>query len=184
MKIFMVDSVGSTALVPAQSDTFMSDEDDPHGISNAPAWHDSDDERLLVSLASNSRLRTLRRTEEEDVINGREYARRLRQQFLKLHPTPDWVKEASLVNHNAKRRKIALGDESMSEDESDDDSSEASAQPLARLLRSSTGLIQTSLTKVKKRKWRPEVINIQRTKHICNEGPVSRYILTENETLD
>jgi U3 small nucleolar RNA-associated protein 18 len=77
----MIDSIGSKALAPVPAEPFSSDDEEFRSTSNAPAWHDSDDERLLVSLASNNRLRKLRRSEDEDVINGREYARRLRQQY-------------------------------------------------------------------------------------------------------
>jgi U3 small nucleolar RNA-associated protein 18 len=76
----MVDTTGSQALAQYSVDTINSDEEDTIGVSNVPAWHDSDDEKIMVSLASNNRLRKLRRTEDEDVINGKEYSRRLRQQ--------------------------------------------------------------------------------------------------------
>lgn len=44
------------------------------------AWEDSDDDRIMISLASNPRLRKLRRDEAEDVVSGREYIKRLRKQ--------------------------------------------------------------------------------------------------------
>jgi U3 small nucleolar RNA-associated protein 18 len=47
---------------------------------NAPVWEDSDDERMMVCLASNPRLRKLRLTESEDMVNGKEYTERLRRQ--------------------------------------------------------------------------------------------------------
>lgn len=50
------------------------DSDDP------PAWEDSDDERIRISLVSIPRLRKLRTTADEDVIDGKEYIRRLRKQ--------------------------------------------------------------------------------------------------------
>lgn len=43
-------------------------------------WDDSDDERVVVSLADNPRLRKLRVTEEENLISGKEYQKRLRKQ--------------------------------------------------------------------------------------------------------
>jgi U3 small nucleolar RNA-associated protein 18 len=49
-------------------------------IAGAPVWEDSDDERILVSLASNPRLRKLRLMESEDLVNGKEYTERLRRQ--------------------------------------------------------------------------------------------------------
>jgi len=161
------DSTGDNAILPAGTHVFDSDQEDFTDTTNAPAWQDSDDERLLVSLASNNRLRKLRRTEEEDVINGREYARRLRQQFEKLNPAPDWAKASTKL----KRRY----DESTEDEDSDDDLGE-NTQPLAKLLRSANGLVSRDTTKSKKRKLRAEVVNIQRQKHITNNGPVSQYL--------
>ncbi|KAI9460126.1 WD40 repeat-like protein [Lactarius psammicola] len=61
----------------------------------APAWTDPDDASLEVSLASSARLRKLRDAPEEDAINGREYERRLRRQFVKMNPTPEWATAAA-----------------------------------------------------------------------------------------
>ncbi|CAK7265250.1 U3 snoRNP protein [Sporothrix epigloea] len=71
---------------------------------NAPAWVDSDDERLVVSLAGRTQLRKLRRTEGEDMVNGTVYAARLRQQYLRLNPQPGWAVEAD----NARLQRLQL----------------------------------------------------------------------------
>src|SRR6186713_865016 len=81
-------------------------------------WIDSDDERLAVSLAGNTRLRKLRLTEDEDVIDGREYTKRLQQQFERLHPVPDWA-DSSNTAHRKKRRRTSMSGSSA--DESDED---------------------------------------------------------------
>ncbi|KAI0271680.1 WD40 repeat-like protein [Gloeopeniophorella convolvens] len=60
----------------------------------APAWTDPDDANLEVSLASSARLRKLRDAPEEDAVSGREYERRLRRQFMKMNPTPEWATAA------------------------------------------------------------------------------------------
>jgi U3 small nucleolar RNA-associated protein 18 len=60
----------------------------------APAWTDPDDASLEVSLASSARLRKLRDAPGEDTIGGREYERRLRRQFMKMNPTPEWATTA------------------------------------------------------------------------------------------
>jgi U3 small nucleolar RNA-associated protein 18 len=167
----MFDAVGSHALVQIPTEGQFSDEENAAGDARGPAWQDSDDDRLAVSLASNNRLRKLRRTEEEDVINGREYTRRLRQQYLKLHPTPTWAKEASDQPHRSKRRKANNGDDSSTDDSESgsSDTESSTAQPLAELLRSGVQLVQSSSKR--KRKLRPETINIQRSKHITSSGP-------------
>jgi len=46
------------------------------------AWEDSDDERLTISLYNNPRLRKLRATEQDDVVTGKEYTKRLRMQYV------------------------------------------------------------------------------------------------------
>ncbi|GAA5899759.1 hypothetical protein JCM8208_004556 [Rhodotorula glutinis] len=62
------------------------------------AWHDPADETLQISLQGQKRLRKLRDSAAEDVVSGLEYESRLRRQFEKLHPPPQWAVDA--------RRKI------------------------------------------------------------------------------
>jgi U3 small nucleolar RNA-associated protein 18 len=68
----------------------------PHNPKSrkAPAWADPDDSTLEVSLASSARLRKLRDAPEEDAVKGPEYERRLRRQFVKMNPTPEWATAA------------------------------------------------------------------------------------------
>lgn len=54
--------------------------DATYGYKRAPAWHDSDDERLRISLLGSNKLKKLRKTENEDVVSGTVYERRLRSQ--------------------------------------------------------------------------------------------------------
>ncbi len=143
--------------------------DEEHG--HQPAWIDSDDDRLTVSLASNTRLRKLRDTEADDIITGREYIRRLRRQYERLHPTPAW---AEYARKRRKSSKSADSDASDSDISMDDGSSFSSVQPLASLLRSGSQLVDVrSRSSNKKHKLRPEVIDIQRTKDVAGHGPSS-----------
>ena len=133
--------------------------------ADAPAWEDSDDERLSVSLASVGRLRKLRLTEGEDVVSGTEYTRRLRQQYLRLNPPPSWATEAEKRQEERRRRSSAAPVSSDSENEgSDGDSELDSALPLDSFLRSASSL--NGIGSRKKRKLRPEVIDIQKTRDI------------------
>ena len=128
----------------------------------------------MVSLASVPRLRKLRRTEAEDVVNGKEYAKRLRRQFEMLHPTPDWAREAVKMPARKKRRvsEGADSDEGVSEEDMDVDEDLPSAAPLSKLLQNAESLVrQSGPGKGKKRKLRPEVIDIQRTKDIAGVQP-------------
>ncbi|KAG8763909.1 hypothetical protein FRC11_009431 [Ceratobasidium sp. 423] len=55
------------------------------------AWVDPDDNQLDISIASDRRLRKLRDSAAEDTISGREYETRLRRQFEKVNPVPQWA---------------------------------------------------------------------------------------------
>lgn len=155
-----------------------SDEEDSEDEESAPAiWHDSDDERIAVSLAGKAKLRKLRTTEDEDIINGKDYVRRLRKQFESLHPVPEWANPELA----AKRRKIdsddSDADDSGEEMDSDDDETALSMQPLAKLLQNATDLtrVEDNVRSGGKRKLRQEVIDIQRLKDVGKAQPVSSY---------
>jgi U3 small nucleolar RNA-associated protein 18 len=60
--------------------TTISESANNNAERDSAAWEDSDDERIMISLASATRLRKLRKTEEENLINGKEYIWRLRRQ--------------------------------------------------------------------------------------------------------
>lgn len=178
------------AVVPA---TASDDESDyAEAGQDAPAWEDSDDERMVVSLASVPRLRKLRKNEGEDLINGKEYARRLRRQFERLHPTPEWAQKGGATRKpSKKRRRISQAGESSAEETSSDedmdvDKDDISTQPLAQLLKDADGLTRGHEKGVaKKRKLRPEVLDIQRTKDISGTQPVCppKFPLTSNSNI-
>lgn len=129
-----------------------------------PAWEDSDDERLTISLADATQLRKLRISEAEDVISGTEYTIRLRQQYLRLNPLPAWARESEERSAKRRRRSSAAADDSdISEDEADEDA-EASALPLDKFLRDASSLKESKGQK--SRILRPEVIDIQRSRDI------------------
>lgn len=91
----------------------------------ASAWEDPDDANLKVSLAKNTRLRKLRDAPSDDVVEGREYERRLRRQFERINPTPDWATKARDKLHpsKSKRRRPSVSSED-GEAEKDEDLSE------------------------------------------------------------
>lgn len=147
-----------------------------------PAWDDSDDERLVVSLASVPQLRKLRETAEDDMVNGKEYARRLRKQYERLYPAPEWAAHAT--GKAKKRRRTMDDDESGQESGSDMDVDEddLSTQPLAKLLKDADILSRnTARGPAKRRKLQAGTVDIQRLKDVSKAGPVSsnhaRHIL-------
>ncbi|TVY33150.1 putative U3 small nucleolar RNA-associated protein [Lachnellula occidentalis] len=158
--LFFLDSgpsaVDPSALIPGS--------DDGHEGGSA-AWEDSDDERLAVSLAGNSRLRKLRVNEDEDVVSGREYTKRLRRQFERLNPVPEWALPSARPAKR-RRRSSAASDSSISSNEMDVDDSDLSALPLARLLQDAGSLTRTPVSSTKRPKLRPEVLDIQRSRDI------------------
>ncbi|RYP90563.1 hypothetical protein DL770_003325 [Monosporascus sp. CRB-9-2] len=132
---------------------------------DAPAWEDSDDERLTISLASGTQLRKLRISEAEDVVTGNEYIARLRQQYLRLNPLPDWARESEERPAKRRRRSSAASDDSdVSDKAGTDEESEGSALPLDKFLRDASALRGDKSNRAKK--LRPEVIDIQRTRDI------------------
>ncbi|KAI1739300.1 Indigoidine synthase A like protein-domain-containing protein [Xylaria scruposa] len=132
---------------------------------DAPAWEDSDDERLTVSLADATQLRKLRTSEADDVINGAEYTLRLRQQYLRLNPLPEWAKRAEEPPRKRRRRSSAASDSSVESDEAGEgEDIDADALPLDRLLRDASTLNNAASGRAKR--LRPEVIDIQRSRDI------------------
>ncbi|TFY60977.1 hypothetical protein EVJ58_g4796 [Rhodofomes roseus] len=92
----------------SQSDDEESEAEAPTASKRkGPAWTDPDDPSLQVSLAGEKRRRKLRDAATEDVVGGRDYERRLRRQFEKINPTPEWAAAArkKLRPTKAKRRR-------------------------------------------------------------------------------
>ncbi|CAI2168790.1 11953_t:CDS:10 [Funneliformis geosporum] len=78
-------------------------------------WQDSDDENVTVSLKSKNMLKKLRRTEDDDLISGDQYEKRLRNQFEKLHPTPNWAVVPSKRKRQTDKERMEDSDENLSE---------------------------------------------------------------------
>lgn len=154
------------------------EEDNEHRGEHGAAWVDSDDERVMVSLASNPRLRKLRIAETEDIINGKEYSKRLRRQFERLYPPPAWASASAAAKTPLKKQQGASRTgfspkDYGSADEMAATSGELCVDPLAKLLQSTTEFIHSSLTTTGRRKLRPEMIGIQRIKDVGLAQPVS-----------
>jgi U3 small nucleolar RNA-associated protein 18 len=61
------------------------------GSKSASAWRDADDDRIMVNISSNKRARKLRSSEEEVVITGAEYTKRLQEKHTQLHSNASWA---------------------------------------------------------------------------------------------
>jgi len=111
------------------------EEEEEDHLNGGVAWYDSDDETVTISLTSTSRLRKLRKTEGEDIVKGKIYTRRLRQQFERIYPLPDWASPAQ----PHPRRKRDLQDSADEDDVTPTD-------PLSVLFQSSSQLTRRSTT--------------------------------------
>ncbi|KAI0358883.1 WD40 repeat-like protein [Trametes cingulata] len=82
------------------------------------AWTDADDTTLEVSLTADKRRRKLRDALADDTVGGRDYERRLRRQYEKINPTPEWASNARkrLQLEGGKRRRSSTGSESGAEE--------------------------------------------------------------------
>lgn len=167
--LFFFDTGPPVAAKEAVASAATDESEDEH---DKPAWEDSDDERLVVSLASVPQLRKLRETAEDDVVNGKEYSRRLRKQYERLYPTPNWALQAT-GNAKKKRRRTMDEDESGEESASDMDvdGEDLTTQPLAKLLKDADILSRASSGSVKRRKLQPGTVDIQRLKDVMKAGP-------------
>lgn len=157
--LFMFDTSVASAARGAAKDARESGQT---AQGDAPAWEDSDDDRLTVSLASVTRLRKLRIAEAEDVVSGTEYCTRLRQQYQRLYPAPAWAQQADDRPTKRRRRSSAASGSS-----SDSDSDDVSAQPLETFLRDVRRLAGPGGPT--RRGLRPEVLSIQRTREIIDK---------------
>lgn len=137
--------------------------------ASSAAWQDSDDEKLQISLTAADRLRKLRTTRTEELVNGKEYTRRLRARFEKMNPTPEWAKP----KHD-ERDDDSNNSDGGEEDVEDDELTVT--QDLAKLLQSKSSYI----TKSFKSQLSPEVIDIQRLKD-ANSSLTSKSAI---QTLD
>ncbi|KAL6867860.1 Indigoidine synthase A like domain-containing protein [Trichoderma novae-zelandiae] len=160
--LFMIDTAPSGAVPQASSAVASKSKKAEHG--DPAAWEDSDDDRLAISLANHTRLRKLRLTEAEDLVSGTEYSRRLRQRYLQLHPAPAWAKEAE--GRPTKRRRRSSASSGSSDESGNESDGEVSAQPLEDFLRDVKSL--SGAGGPKKRRLRPEIIDIQRTREISD----------------
>ncbi|KAL9017950.1 MAG: hypothetical protein Q9185_004741 [Variospora sp. 1 TL-2023] len=142
------------------------------------AWHDSDDDHVMVSLQNNPRLRKLRNYEGEDLVSGNEYTKRLRRQFERLYPAPDWASRTR--DHKNQTGNInrsfntfhASSQDSSSEGEMSVGFGGISVPPLAKLLQTPGAFVQVKThSSTGKRKLRPELIDMQRTKDVGSTQP-------------
>ncbi|KAK9312736.1 WD40-repeat-containing domain protein [Lipomyces starkeyi] len=137
------------------------------------AWIDSDDEQLSISLASTDRLRKLRSAEEEDYINGKEYTSRLRSQFQRLYPVPDWANSSI----QKRKKQSANSSESGSGDDyeaEDDEERMLATDPLKTLLQSTARYTSKSKAKL----LPSSILDISRLRDANQQAPSQAAVQT------
>ncbi|KAK2762833.1 hypothetical protein FQN54_001008 [Arachnomyces sp. PD_36] len=159
--------------------------DDEFGYPVASAaWEDSDDERISVPLAGNNRLRKLRVAEGEDVVSGREYVKRLRLQFSRLHPSPEWVRQIHSLSSSSGRyggNEVAMRGDGESDvsgsgiDEDTDSETEEtlSLPPLGKILQNTENLTLDNSSTAQRGLLRQSVVGIQKLKDVGEIQPSS-----------
>lgn len=170
----------------------IAEESNPSEEVETAAWIDSDDEALRVNVGTGrSRLRKLRQAEAENVLDGKLYEERLRQQFQKIHGSrPAWAAqpeegEEPGEDRSLKRRREAretlqklnttdvttVGDSELAEI-SEDDMDEKKLLRTAMLpgqkitkgvsARGKTGRVQAKASSVRKTQLPPTLLDIAR----------------------
>ncbi|CUM64226.1 uncharacterized protein PRCAT00001820001 [Priceomyces carsonii] len=139
-----------------------SDEDGDDSESDA-VWEDSDDERIQISLMGSSKVKKLRSYEEETSINGKSFLRRLRSQFEKIYPKPEWVEKLEMDP------EIHLSDEYYDGDENDENRhrpGENDSNAVLRILSSTQKFIINKQLKL----ISPNKISISRLKDVSHQN--------------
>lgn len=164
---FLDDGVASNDVEPSDFKTTETDQ-------RVPLWHDSDDERLTISLKNTPRLRKLRIDESDDVINGIEYSKRLRAQYERTFPLPDWAKGAKNNVAAEKRHRAVNSDSDSGSDLSSeiDPQSSTEIETIKDLLQSTDFYSQNTRSSI----LSPTTINITRLKD-ANHSHVSKSAL-------
>ena len=123
------------------------------------------------------------------MINGKEYVKRLRRHFERLHPIPEWANlSVSEKPPPRKRRRVSNSSQSSKTPDSEEDgnfnSEELDTQPLARLLQNAASLVQShSTNSTRSRKLRPENVDLQRLKDVGSAQQVRTQPFTVLQCL-
>jgi hypothetical protein len=75
-----------------EDDRFANDAHVPSMITTKRSvWKDDDEDSIQVNLMAQSRTKKLRKNIDEELLSGKEFEGRLREQFEAIHPKPSWL---------------------------------------------------------------------------------------------
>lgn len=91
--LFVMDRSGGSIVSVYEEDAGiqLQSSDGYNNKQRKPAWVDDEEEKAAINIAKVSRLRKLRKEEDEAVISGSAYVSRLRAQHEKLNRGTDWA---------------------------------------------------------------------------------------------
>ncbi|KAG0746873.1 hypothetical protein G6F57_008232 [Rhizopus arrhizus] len=158
----------------SEEEDASSSEEEEEGIEKVKvnaAWEDEDDKKLQISLTAANMTKKLRNDIDEDVVNGVEYTRRLRRQFNRLHPKPDWARLPSEIKAEQRKRKAT---DSSDEEDGSDDEEQLDDETRIDLLKSTMGILNN---RVDMKAIAPTTIDILRLKD-ANRASASQGQIT------
>ncbi|XP_022931221.1 U3 small nucleolar RNA-associated protein 18 homolog isoform X3 [Cucurbita moschata] len=91
--LYIMDRSANSSLSAYEGDFGLLDEsvNEEEPQQRKPVWIDEEEEKATVNITNVSRLRKLRKEEDEKSISGSEYVSRLRAQHAKLNPSTEWA---------------------------------------------------------------------------------------------
>lgn len=132
-QLFFVDegeNDGDQMDVDNEDDDDEEDEDDVESSEESDAWKDSEDEEISISLLQSDKMKKLRKKETDSTISGKAYISRLRSQFEKIYPRPQWA-DATFEKDDDEDNE-GSGDEEIQSD--DEKTEQGDVKALAKIL--------------------------------------------------
>ncbi|KAI9470881.1 MAG: WD40-repeat-containing domain protein [Benjaminiella poitrasii] len=151
------------------------DSDDDESDEDYAAWEDEDDKNLKISLMASNLTKKLRNDADEDVVDGVEYTRRLRKQFNKIYPKPDWARLPSEIKAEERKRKATDSDDEDEDENADRDEDELDNETRLDLLKSTMGILDKRSAN---RTISPKKLDIMRLKNANRDAPKSKIPIT------
>lgn len=131
--LFFIDEGGDPSTEkPDVGDAMEVDSNSQDTEGFEPAWYDSDDENASIALET-SHKKTLRAVPTETVLTGATYIARLRSQYEKIYPRPEWADTWGTTE-----------EKNSNDEEVDDDSVGSNTDALTAILNSTTTFTKSS----------------------------------------
>ncbi|KAH3678474.1 hypothetical protein WICMUC_001491 [Wickerhamomyces mucosus] len=120
---------------------------DSDSSSDSDVWIDSEDENINISLLNSDKLKKLRHIETDSIINGKQYIQRLRSQFEKIYPRPNW---ADINQSDEETNSDDEKDEILTDDENEGNSTVelGDIKALTKILQSNTKILNQNQSRL------------------------------------